>query len=131
MVNMLGIFLVVCNTSYYMCPCCTKIVVWRGDGMDLLPQMCSMAADEQARIRVSGYCAEVFFAPKLRIESANYLTLSIQDQCQCRKSVVVRTSGAPASSRQNTHTTTTTMRCMVCNVCYPELAPNLFCHPVR
>lgn len=28
-VNMLGVFLKICNTSYYMCPCCTKIQVWR------------------------------------------------------------------------------------------------------
>lgn len=36
-VNMLGVVLKICNTSYYMCPCCTGICNWRADGMDLCP----------------------------------------------------------------------------------------------
>ena len=39
-VNMIGVLLKVCNTSYYMCPCCTNIRVWKGDGNDLHPVGC-------------------------------------------------------------------------------------------
>lgn len=29
-INMLGGILKVCNTSYYMCPCCTTVKIWQG-----------------------------------------------------------------------------------------------------
>lgn len=34
-VNMLGVLLTVCSSSYYMCPCCTALCSWKGDGSDL------------------------------------------------------------------------------------------------
>lgn len=36
-VRMLGIVLKICNTNFYMCPCCTRISAWTADGMDLCP----------------------------------------------------------------------------------------------
>jgi hypothetical protein len=36
-VNMLGIILKICNTSYYMCPICTNFTIWHADGHDLCP----------------------------------------------------------------------------------------------
>jgi hypothetical protein len=36
-INMLGIILKICNTSYYMCPSCTNFTVWHADGHDLCP----------------------------------------------------------------------------------------------
>lgn len=50
-VNMLGCILKVCNTSYYICPCCTKLQVWRGDGTDLLPVLSTMIQQERDEIR--------------------------------------------------------------------------------
>lgn len=38
-VDMMGILLVVCNTSYYLCPCCLKLCIWNADGYDLCPMM--------------------------------------------------------------------------------------------
>lgn len=39
-INMLGVMLRVCNTSYYLCPCCTAMRIWNGDGNDLSPSAC-------------------------------------------------------------------------------------------
>jgi hypothetical protein len=36
-INMIGVLLKVCNTTYYMCPCCTRLKLWNGDGDDLCP----------------------------------------------------------------------------------------------
>jgi hypothetical protein len=36
-VDMLGILLKICNTSYYMCPICTNFTIWHADGHDLCP----------------------------------------------------------------------------------------------
>ena len=33
-VNMRGVLLRVCNTSYYLCPSCTTLKIWTGDGSD-------------------------------------------------------------------------------------------------
>lgn len=38
-VDMLGVVLTVCNTPYYLCPCCIKVCVWNSDGHDLCPEM--------------------------------------------------------------------------------------------
>ena len=37
---MLGTLLKVCGTYFYMCPCCTGIRVWLGDGSDLNVNEC-------------------------------------------------------------------------------------------
>jgi hypothetical protein len=34
-INMMGIVLKICNTSYYMCPICTNFTIWHADGHDL------------------------------------------------------------------------------------------------
>lgn len=34
---MLGVMLRVCNTVYYLCPCCITLRLWCGDGNDLAP----------------------------------------------------------------------------------------------
>lgn len=36
-INMVGVFLKVCSTSYYTCPGCTRMRVWWGDGHDIPP----------------------------------------------------------------------------------------------
>lgn len=38
-VNMIGVILKVCSVAYYLCPCCTVLRTWRGDGYDLCPMM--------------------------------------------------------------------------------------------
>jgi hypothetical protein len=58
-VNMLGVILNICNTSYYMCPCCTKVQVWRGDGMDLCNYLQSIDDySERMRLRIDMYRSE-------------------------------------------------------------------------
>jgi hypothetical protein len=49
-VNMLGVFLVVCRVSYYMCPCCTKLRIWTGNGGDLLHWMSTIGAERRAEV---------------------------------------------------------------------------------
>lgn len=58
-VNMLGVILNICNTSYYMCPCCTKVQVWRGDGMDLCNSLQSINDyTERMKLRIDMYKSE-------------------------------------------------------------------------
>lgn len=58
-VNMLGVILKICNTSYYMCPCCTKIQVWRGDGLDLCNILQTLdREDDRANLRATLYRSE-------------------------------------------------------------------------
>lgn len=71
-INMLGIILKICSTSYYMCPCCTKIQVWRGDGMDLHPNMQVQTPDERHAQRLAAYDPE--------------------GPCKCRSSTILQTS---------------------------------------
>jgi len=40
-VNMLGVVLRVCGSYFYMCPCCTGIRIWMGDGNDLNENECT------------------------------------------------------------------------------------------
>jgi hypothetical protein len=40
-VNMLGVLLKVSTSSFYMCPCCTGIRVWVGDGSDMHAAQCT------------------------------------------------------------------------------------------
>jgi hypothetical protein len=40
-INMVGILLKVCGVYFYLCPCCTGLRVWGGDGNDLHEQECT------------------------------------------------------------------------------------------
>lgn len=56
-VDMLGTFLFVCSTAYYLCPCCTHLRVWTGCGSDLTA-WAPGCAEQRAAERASAYSPE-------------------------------------------------------------------------
>lgn len=97
-VNMVGVMLTICSTRYYMCPCCTRVRTWTGQGVDMCPNF--MALPQQHPYRVNLH--------------SRYTDIFTTETCKCGTLTTVRTDAV----------TTGTLRppfckkvvCMMCGV---------------